>query len=73
MARIDVKAELTGMVAVLDARVGDAVERDGAIMTLESMKMQIPVLAPRAGRIVQVLVAEGEAVQEGQRLAVLEA
>ena len=72
MARFEVKAELAGMVAVLDAEVGSAVERDGVVMTLESMKMQIPVLAPRAGTLVQILVAEGEAVQEGQRLAVLE-
>ena len=41
-------------------------------MILESMKMEIPVAAPRAGTVKTLLVAEGEQVAEGQALAVLE-
>jgi urea carboxylase len=41
-------------------------------MVLESMKMEIPVLAPEAGRVIELLVAEGGPVREGQDLAVFE-
>ena len=36
------------------------------------MKMEIPVEAPRAGRVKEIMVAEGQTVQEGDTLAVLE-
>ena len=38
-------------------------------MILESMKMEIPVTAPKAGRVTRIHVKEGDAVQEGQLLA----
>jgi acetyl-CoA carboxylase biotin carboxyl carrier protein len=38
-------------------------------MILESMKMEIPVNAPRAGRVTRIHVKEGQSVQEGQLLA----
>jgi acetyl-CoA carboxylase biotin carboxyl carrier protein len=41
-------------------------------MILESMKMEIPVVAPEAGRVVELLVAEGAPVREGQEVAVFE-
>ena len=42
------------------------------LIILESMKMEIPVTAPRAGAVKTILVAEGEQVAEGQPLAVLQ-
>jgi acetyl-CoA carboxylase biotin carboxyl carrier protein len=50
---------------------GTALDADDTIMTLESMKMEIPVLAPQAGRLIELLVAKGAPVREGQDLAVL--
>ena len=47
---------------------GDAVHADQELVVVESMKMESPVAAPRAGVVEAVLVAEGEAVQEGQAL-----
>lgn len=41
-------------------------------MVLESMKMEIPVLAQDGGRVVRILVAEGDAVREGQDLAIVD-
>jgi acetyl-CoA carboxylase biotin carboxyl carrier protein len=41
-------------------------------MILESMKMEIPVVAPEAGRVVKILIAEGAPVREGQEVAVFE-
>ena len=47
--------------------------RDDPVVILESMKMEIPVGAPSAGRVAEILVEEGEAVEEGQEVAVIEA
>lgn len=52
--------------------IGAEVEADQSIVVLESMKMEIPVLAPDGGRIVKILVTEGQAIKEGQELAIIE-
>ena len=72
MARSEVKSEISGRVWKLEARVGDRVAADDAILVLESMKMEIPVSAPMAGRILEIRVAERDLVEEGQVVAVLE-
>lgn len=72
MAIIEVKSEITGKVWRLDASPGQTLAEEEPIMTLESMKMEIPVLAPVAGRLKDLLVAEGEPVKEGQVVARLE-
>lgn len=71
MAAFNVKSEIAGNVWKIQLKPGDKVEADGEIMILESMKMEIPVLAPDAGTIRKILVQEGEAVSEGQVVAVL--
>jgi biotin carboxyl carrier protein len=43
-----------------------------AVIVLESMKMEIPVEAPRAGVVKEIKVAEGQTVQEGETVAILE-
>lgn len=72
MALETIRSEVTGRVWKIQSEPGDVLEPDGTIMVLESMKMEIPVLAPDGGRVVKLLVAEGEAVKEGQDLAVIE-
>lgn len=72
MASVAVKSEIAGKVWKIESKVGDAVEEEGQIMILESMKMEIPVLSPRAGTIKALLVAEGDSVAEGQPVATLE-
>ncbi len=67
-----VEAQITGSVWKIEMRVGDAVDADDVIMILESMKMEIPVEAPCAGRIADIRVAEGQAIEEGTVLAVIE-
>ena len=54
-------------------QAGAALQADDTIMILESMKMEIPVLAPEDGRLVKLLVDEGAAVREGQDVAIFEA
>ena len=68
----EVKAELVGNVWKVVAKAGDKVEEDDILVILESMKMEIPVVAPRAGTVKEILVKETEVVREGQVLAVLE-
>jgi len=72
MKRIDVIAEVAGKVWKIEARPGTQLAADGVILVVESMKMEIPVVAPRAGRLLELRAAEGDAVAEGQVLAVLE-
>ncbi|MBV8191249.1 MAG: biotin/lipoyl-binding carrier protein [Alphaproteobacteria bacterium] len=73
MAVVNVKSEIAGNVWKIQAKPGDKVEAEGEIVILESMKMEIPVLAPKAGVIKEIRVNEGEAIGEGHLIAVLEA
>ncbi len=72
MAIVNVKSEIAGNVWKIHAKPGDKVETEGEIMILESMKMEIPVLAPKAGTIKEIKVNEGEAIAEGQLVAVID-
>jgi acetyl-CoA carboxylase biotin carboxyl carrier protein len=51
---------------------GDPVADGDILLILESMKMEIPVLAEMAGTVTEVAVTEGDVVQEGDVLVVLE-
>lgn len=63
-----VKSELTANVWKIEVSIGDRVEEDDTLLILESMKMEIPVTAPRAGTVTAVAVQEGDVVTEGQLL-----
>ena len=68
----EVKAELVGNVWKVEAKAGDKVEEDDILVILESMKMEIPVVAPVAGTVREILVKEKDVVREGQGLAVID-
>ena len=68
----EVKAELVGNLWKIVTEVGQEVEEDDTLMILESMKMEIPVTAPVSGTITEIRVKEGDVVQEGQVVAILE-
>ena len=72
MARIDIKAEITGKVWQIAAPVGSSVGEDDPIVILEAMKMEIPVAATSAGKVVEIRFGEGDTVNEGDVVAVLE-
>jgi acetyl-CoA carboxylase biotin carboxyl carrier protein len=72
LAVVNVKSEIAGNVWKIQLKPGDKVEAEGEIMILESMKMEIPVLAPKAGTIKEIKVNEGEAIGEGQLVAVID-
>lgn len=71
MAEIRVRSEIAGSVWRIEVRVGDAVAEDDPLLILESMKLEIPLLAPRAGVVREILVAEGEAIAEGEVAVIL--
>jgi biotin carboxyl carrier protein len=68
----EIKAHITGVVFQIAAKPGDAVAEGDPVIVLESMKMEIPVEAPRAGSVVEIKVQEGQTVQEGEVVALLE-
>jgi acetyl-CoA carboxylase biotin carboxyl carrier protein len=55
----------------LIANSGDEVAAGDVLVILESMKMEIPVLAEVAGRVVEIAVAPGDVIHEGDLIAVL--
>jgi biotin carboxyl carrier protein len=72
MAVVNVKSEIAGNVWKINSKPGDKIDAEGEIMILESMKMEIPVLSPKAGIVKEIRVSEGEAIAEGQLVAVLD-
>jgi len=72
MAAIKVATDVAGRVWQVVANPGDALNPDDPIVVIECMKMEIPVMAPRAGKVSRVLVKEGDAVREGQVVAEME-
>ena len=69
---LEVLAEMAASVWKVRIAPGDLVAEGDVLVVLESMKMEIPVEAPRAGAVVRVGVVEGAAVDEGDVLVVLE-
>jgi acetyl-CoA carboxylase biotin carboxyl carrier protein len=72
MPVIALTAETTGLIWQVLKQPGDQVAVDEPVVIIESMKMEIPVLASAGGRIVEVLVQKDDAVKEGQVVATLE-
>lgn len=72
MAVKEVKSEINGKVWKIDSTPGDELDEDDPILILESMKMEIPISAPADGKVIEILVAEGDDVSEGQVVAKFE-
>ena len=65
-------SDATGKVWKVLVQPGQLVQDDECLLIVESMKMEIPVAAPCAGRVVSILVGEGDDVTEGQDVATVE-
>jgi biotin carboxyl carrier protein len=68
----EVRAEMVANVWKVVAAEGDQVSDGDTLVILESMKMEIPVLAEGSGTLARLHVAEGDVVQEGDLIAVIE-
>ena len=69
---MNVVAEVAGKVWKIEAQPGAQLAAEDIILILESMKMEIPVVAPRSGRLAELRVREGDMLNEGDVVAVLE-
>ena len=72
MARIAVRSEITGKVWKIETEPGQRVADGDTLLVLESMKMEIPVMAIGAGTVAEILVKEEDAVAEGQDLVLMD-
>jgi acetyl-CoA carboxylase biotin carboxyl carrier protein len=68
----EIRAEMVANVWKVVKATGDEVAEGDTLVILESMKMEIPVLAEADGTVAQMAVNEGDVVQEGDLIAVLE-
>ena len=68
----EVRAEMVANVSKIVAIEGESVQDGDTLVILESMKMEIPVLAEAGGLLRRLTVAEGQVVQEGDLIAVID-
>jgi len=68
----EIRAEMVANVWKVVSTAGAEVEEGDTLVILESMKMEIPVLAESDGVVAQLAVNEGDVVQEGDLIAVIE-
>jgi acetyl-CoA carboxylase biotin carboxyl carrier protein len=67
----EIRAEMVANVWKVVAAEGDMVADGDTLVILESMKMEIPVIAEGAGTLARLAVAEGDVVQEGDLIAII--
>ena len=68
---VKIEAGAAGKVFKIEANVGQAVKKGDAVVIVEAMKMEIPVVAPQDGTVASIDVAVGDAVEAGALLATL--
>ncbi len=64
-----VESQVSGVVVSVDVKVGDTVAADQQLFTVEAMKMNTYVTAPKAGKVGSISVAQGKPVQSGDVMA----
>ena len=72
MATYEARSDVTGSVWKILATTGQRLEAGDTIMIVESMKMEIPVIAEEGGTLKELRVLEGKPVAEGDVVAILE-
>ena len=68
---VRIEAGAAGKVFKIEASAGQAVKKGDAVVILEAMKMEIPVVAPQDGTVASIDVAVGDPVEAGTLLATL--
>jgi len=69
---MEVKSQIKAIVWKIEKKAGDYINIDEDILILESMKMEIPIVSIVQGKIISIDVNEGDEVDEGQVVAVIE-
>jgi biotin carboxyl carrier protein len=68
----EVPSPLAGRVIAIVAQAGQQIKENDHLLTIEAMKMNTFVFAPKAGKVAEIKVSVGDAVNEGQVLARIE-
>jgi len=68
----EIRAEMVANVWKVVKAAGDEVDEGDTLVILESMKMEIPVIVESSGVVARIAVDEGDVVQEGDLIAVVE-
>lgn len=68
MPKVELLSDVTGSVWKVLKEVGQTVDADEPILLVESMKMEIPLVSEKPGKIISIAVSEGDAVSEGQAI-----
>ena len=68
----EIRAEMVANVWKIVVSAGDTVTDGDTLVILESMKMEIPVIAESDGTVAEIAVTEGDVVQEGDLIARVE-
>ena len=72
MAAVRLKSEVAGLVWQINKQLGEDIAAGDIVMTIECMKMEIPVVTAVRCTLKEIIVKEGELVAEGQTVAILE-
>jgi acetyl-CoA carboxylase biotin carboxyl carrier protein len=72
MSKLEARSEVSGFVWKIEVAPGQRVAKGDTLVLIESMKMEIPVIAEADGVVVAIAVEEGAAVNEGSTVAILE-
>lgn len=72
MALKTLRSEISGTIWKIEVSQGGQVAQGDTLIVIESMKMEIPVVAEQGGKVAEILVAEEEPVSEGQELIRIE-
>lgn len=72
MATITITSEIPGTVWKITAAAGQAITTETTLVILESMKMEIPIYPNQSGTVVEIKVAEGDFLNEGDVIAIIE-
>jgi acetyl-CoA carboxylase biotin carboxyl carrier protein len=72
MGKLEAKSEVSGSVWKIEVAPGQRVAEGDVLVLIESMKMEIPVIAEAAGTVASILVAEADPIAEGQAVAILD-
>ena len=68
----EIKSHVPGTVWKIEVAVGDEAEEEDDLIIIESMKMEMPVMAEEDCTVKEILCAEGDPVEEGQVLIIVE-
>jgi acetyl-CoA carboxylase biotin carboxyl carrier protein len=72
MSKFEARSEVSGFVWKVEVALGQRVAKGDTLVVIESMKMEIPIVADAEGVVVAIKVEEGAAVNEGNTVAILE-